>query len=79
MPPAIRHNSEQADKPAPIETHALDPSRALGTEAAGEARGRADHSRSRHSSSSSATGGGCHRRRFPRVPKSRKTGLQTNQ
>ena len=48
MPPAIRHNSEQTDKPAPIETHALDPSRAVGTEAAGEAGAGLTQQQQRH-------------------------------
>ena len=71
-----RNDSEQT-QPSTPETHTPDPSRALGTGDAGGARAwlttRTQHSRS------SATGRGCRQRRFPRVLKSRKTGLWTDQ
>lgn len=74
---ATRRNDLEQTQPSTLETHTPDPSRALGTRDAGGARAwlttRAQHGHS------SAIGGGCRQQRLPRVPKSRKTGLWTDQ
>ena len=74
---ATRRNDSEQTQPSTLETHTPDPSRALGTGDAGGARAwlttRAQHGHS------SAIGRGCRQQRLPRVPKSRKTGLWTEQ